>query len=86
MEWADSNVRYAPLSPTGVSLDRVPRPLDPSATVRLEVYASFEVQPTLGAGEQLLELTITMEQLMDYSAKDIREWTGFYIRVCLLTR
>jgi hypothetical protein len=28
----------------------------------------------LGAGEQLRNLTITMEQLLDHSAKDIREW------------
>ena len=28
----------------------------------------------LGAGEQLRKLTFTVEQLLDRSAKDIREW------------
>ena len=28
----------------------------------------------LGAGEQLRKLTITVEQLLDRSAKDVREW------------
>ena len=44
-----------------------------SATVCLEVYASFEFQPMLGAGEQLRRLTITVEQLLDRSAKAARE-------------
>jgi hypothetical protein len=57
-----------------VSLDRVCRPSDLLATVCLEVYASFEFQPTLGAGEQLRKLTITVEQLLDRSAKDVRKW------------
>ena len=74
MEWVDSNVRS--LSPTGVSFDRVRRPSDLSATVCLEVYASFEFQPMLGAGEQLRKLTITVEQLLDASSKDVREWDG----------
>jgi len=77
MEWADSNVRHPRATfPTRVSPDRVRRPSDPSATVCLEVYASFELQPTLGAGEQLRELTITVEELLDRSAKDVREWDG----------
>jgi len=75
MEWADPNVRF-PTFPTGVSPDRVRRPLDPLATVYLAVYASFELQPTLGAGELLRELTITVEELLDRSAKDVREWDG----------
>ncbi|KAI9462573.1 CHAT domain-containing protein [Boletus coccyginus] len=49
----------------------IPIPSDPSATVCLEVYASFELQPTLGAGERLRELTITVEDLLDCSAKDV---------------
>ena len=58
----------------GGSPDRVPRPSDLSAAVRLEVYASFEFQPMLGAGEQLRKLAVTVEELLDYSAKDFREW------------
>ncbi|KAF8121583.1 CHAT domain-containing protein [Boletus edulis] len=49
----------------------VPRPSDPSATVCLEVYASFEFQPMLGAGEQLRKLTITVKQLLDRGEKHI---------------
>ncbi|KAI9566383.1 hypothetical protein HD554DRAFT_1189325 [Boletus coccyginus] len=49
----------------------IPIPSDPLAAVYLEVYASFELQPTLGAGEQLREMTITVEQLLDHSVKDI---------------
>jgi len=75
MEWADSNVRY-PTFPTGASPDRLCRPSDPLATICLEVYASFELQPTLGAGEQLRELAITVKELLDCSAKDVREWVG----------
>jgi len=71
MEWANPDVSSP--SPTEVSPDRVRRPSDLEAIVCLEVYASLELQPTLGAGEQLRELTMTMEQLLDYSAKDARE-------------
>ena len=52
------------------------RQSDLSATVCLEAYASFELQPTLGAGEQLRELTITVDEPLDRSAKDICEWDG----------
>ena len=38
--------------------------------------ASFEFQPMLSAGEQLRKLTITVEQLLDCSAKVVREWDG----------
>jgi len=31
----------------------------------------------LGAGEQLRKLTVTVEQLLGHSAKDVREWDGF---------
>ena len=30
----------------------------------------------LGIGEQLRKLTITVEQLLDRSGKDVREWDG----------
>ena len=30
----------------------------------------------LGAGEQLRKLSITVQQLLDRSAKDVREWDG----------
>ncbi|KAF8129530.1 TPR-like protein [Boletus edulis] len=49
----------------------IPIPSGPSATVCLEVYASFEFQPMLGAGEQLRKLTITVEQLSDCGEKHI---------------
>ena len=72
MERADPNVR-SPF-PTGFSPDGVFRPSDLPASVCLEVYASFEFQHMLGVGEQLRKLTITVEQLLDSSAKDAREW------------
>lgn len=74
MEWTDANVRFP--VPIGVSPDGVRRPLDLSATVCIEIYASFEFQPMLGAGELLRKVTITMEQLLDRSAKGVREWDG----------
>ncbi|KAH0828803.1 hypothetical protein J3R83DRAFT_3251 [Lanmaoa asiatica] len=40
-----------------------------SATVSLEIYASFEFRPMLGNGEQLRKLSITVEQLQIHSAK-----------------
>ncbi|KAF8125430.1 CHAT domain-containing protein [Boletus edulis] len=49
----------------------IPIPSDLSATVCLEVYASFELDPMLGTGEHLRKLTITAEQLLDRSARDI---------------
>ena len=53
--------------------DRLCSPSVLSAAVRIEVYASFELQPMLGPGEQLREFTITMEQLLDRSARGARE-------------
>ncbi|KAF8119907.1 CHAT domain-containing protein [Boletus edulis] len=44
-------------------------PSDPSATVRLEVYATFEFQPILGTGELLRKISLTVEQLLDRSAR-----------------
>ncbi|KAG6376711.1 hypothetical protein JVT61DRAFT_1728 [Boletus reticuloceps] len=49
----------------------IPLPSDRSATIGLEVYASFEFQPMLGTGEHLRKLTITVDQLLDRSAKHI---------------
>ncbi|KAF8444055.1 hypothetical protein L210DRAFT_3108737 [Boletus edulis BED1] len=69
MEWADPNV-VSP-SPTHVSTQRSRRPSDLSATVCLEVYGSFDFQPTLGTGERLRKLTTTVEQLLDRSVNDI---------------
>ena len=43
-----------------------------SATIRFEVYASFEFQPMLGSGEQLRKVIITTEQLLDRSATRVR--------------
>lgn len=74
MEWVISNVRSHFFIPVGP--DRPRRPADMSATICLEVYASFEIQPTLGVGEQLRKLTMTAEQLLVSSAKDIRELNG----------
>ncbi|KAG6376580.1 hypothetical protein JVT61DRAFT_1558 [Boletus reticuloceps] len=47
------------------------QPSDLSATVCLEVYASFEFQPMLGTGEHLRNLTTTVDQLLDCSAKHV---------------
>lgn len=74
MEWTDPNVRSP--STTGASSDSVRRPSAVSASIRLEVYAAFELQHMLGTGEQLRGLTVTVEQLLDRSEKDIREWDG----------
>ena len=53
--------------------DALCRPSVLSAVIRLEVYVSFEFQPTLGSGEQLQEFTTTVEQLLDRSATGVRE-------------
>ena len=68
---ADSNVR-PPFSKWD-SPDRVRRPSDLSATVFLEIYATFEVQPILSAGMQIRRLAVTVEQLLDRSAKVVCE-------------
>ena len=74
MERADPNVRSS--FSNWVSPDRVRRPSDLSASVCLQVYASFEFQPMLGDGEPLRKLTITVEQLLGRSAEGVREWEG----------
>jgi len=40
----------------------------------------------LGTGEQLQELKITVGQLLDCSAKDVREWVWVCLKVQELTR
>ena len=62
-----------PRPPIPIRAHGVNRPSDLSATVRIEVYATFEFQPTLGTGEQLRRLTVTVDQLTDRSAKSVRE-------------
>ena len=84
-EWSGPIPMWVPPSSTGVSPHRVRSPSDPSATMCIEVYASFELQSMLGAGEQLRELTITVEQLLEHSAKDVREWDGIFTWVWVLT-
>lgn len=71
MDWADTDVRFS--FPNWCRPDSVCSPPALSATVRLEVYASFELQPTLGAGEPLRKLVITVEELLDRSEKDVRK-------------
>ncbi|KAI9574287.1 TPR-like protein [Boletus coccyginus] len=62
---------YTTVALNGEPKINVRQPSDPTVTVCLEVYASFELHPMLGAGEQLRELTITVEELLDCSAKDV---------------
>jgi hypothetical protein len=83
MEWADPIVRS--LFSKWVSPDSIRRPSALWATVCLELYAPFEFQPMLGAGELLRKLTITVEQLLDHSAKDVREWDGVFHESLVLT-
>ncbi|KAI9566935.1 TPR-like protein [Boletus coccyginus] len=71
LEWRTENKRSSVGHDVVQWNGPIPIPSDPSATVCLEIYASFELQPTLGAGEQLRELTITVEELLDCSAKDV---------------
>jgi hypothetical protein len=80
MGWADPNVRLHYL-PFTFSPNRGCRPSDPSATVHLEIYASFEFQPILGNGELLRTLAHTVDRLLDHSSNDVREWMEYYTRV-----
>ncbi|KAF8444075.1 CHAT domain-containing protein [Boletus edulis BED1] len=70
-EWRTENKRSSVKDDLVEWNGPIPIPSDPSATVRLEVYASFELQPMLGAGEQLRKLTITVKQLLDRGEKHI---------------
>ncbi|KAF8123492.1 hypothetical protein EV363DRAFT_1420080 [Boletus edulis] len=49
----------------------IPIPSDLSATVCLEVFASFGFQPMLGAEERVRKLAVTVQQLLDRSEKDV---------------
>ncbi|KAF8138812.1 TPR-like protein [Boletus edulis] len=71
LEWRTENKRSSVNDGVVEWSGPIPIPSDLSATIYLEVYASFEFQPMLGAGEQLRELAITVVQLLDCSAKDI---------------
>ncbi|KAF8121610.1 TPR-like protein [Boletus edulis] len=69
LEWKTENKRSSVKGDVVEWSGPIPIPSDPSATVHLEVYASFEFQPMLGAGEQLRKLTVTVKQLLDRSEK-----------------
>ncbi|KAF8436571.1 CHAT domain-containing protein [Boletus edulis BED1] len=71
VEWNKPLPMRVPLLLTWISTYKALRPSDPSATVCLEVYASFECQPMLGTGERLRKLTVTVQQLLDRSEKHI---------------
>ncbi|KAG6369820.1 hypothetical protein JVT61DRAFT_13534 [Boletus reticuloceps] len=71
LEWRTENKRSSVSEDVVEWSGPIPIPSDLSATVCLEVYASFEFQPTLGTGEQLRKLTITVEQLLDRSVNII---------------
>lgn len=68
MEWADPIVS-SPFSNWGQSSQNL-RPSDLSATTSREVYAFFEFQHTLSAGERPPEVMILVKQLLEHSAKD----------------
>ncbi|KAI9573121.1 TPR-like protein [Boletus coccyginus] len=70
LEWRTENKRSSVSHDVVEWNGSVPIPSDLSATVCIEVCGSFELQPIWGAGEQLRELTITVQQLLDCSAKD----------------
>ncbi|KAF8132578.1 TPR-like protein [Boletus edulis] len=70
-EWRTENKRSSVKDDVVEWSGPIPILSDPSATVCLEVYASFEFQPMLGAGEQLRKLTITVKQLLDRGEKHI---------------
>ncbi|KAF8132367.1 TPR-like protein [Boletus edulis] len=70
-EWRTENKRSLVSDDVVEWRGSIPLPSDQSATVVLEVYASFEFQPMLGTGEHLRKLTITMDQLLDHSTKHV---------------
>ncbi|KAI9573138.1 CHAT domain-containing protein [Boletus coccyginus] len=71
LEWRTENKRSSVNHDVVMWDVPIPIPLDPSATICLKVYASFELQATLGAGEQLRELPFTVKELLGCSAKDV---------------
>ncbi|KAF8132284.1 CHAT domain-containing protein [Boletus edulis] len=70
-EWRTENKRSSASDDVVEWHGPIPLPSDRSATVALEVYASFEFQPMLGTGEHLQKLTITVDQLLDRSTRHI---------------
>ncbi|KAG6376816.1 hypothetical protein JVT61DRAFT_1842 [Boletus reticuloceps] len=70
-EWRTENKRSSVSDDVVEWRGPIPLPSDRSVTIGLEVYASFEFQPMLGTGEHLRKLTITVDQLLDRSAKHI---------------
>ncbi|KAF8132500.1 hypothetical protein EV363DRAFT_1328599 [Boletus edulis] len=70
-EWRTENKRSSASDGVVKWRGPIPLPSDRSATIGLEVYASFEFQPMLGTGEHLRTLTITVDQLLNCSAKHI---------------
>ncbi|KAF8443867.1 hypothetical protein L210DRAFT_3759029 [Boletus edulis BED1] len=70
-EWRTENKRSSVSDDVVEWRGSIPLPSDRSATVVLEVYASFEFQPMLGTGEHLRKLTITVDQLLDRSTRHV---------------
>ncbi|KAF8443803.1 CHAT domain-containing protein [Boletus edulis BED1] len=70
-EWRTENKRSSASDDVIEWRGPIPLPSDRSATVALEVYASFEFQPMLGTGEHLQKLTITVDQLLDRSTRHV---------------
>ncbi|KAG6373826.1 hypothetical protein JVT61DRAFT_5973 [Boletus reticuloceps] len=73
LEWRTENKRSSVNDDVVGWSGQIVLPSDSSTIVLLEVYASFEFQPMLSTGERLRQLTITVEQLLDCSAVDVRE-------------
>ncbi|KAF8132353.1 TPR-like protein [Boletus edulis] len=70
-QWRTENKRSSASDGVVEWHEPIPLPSDRSATIGLEVYASFEFQPMLGTGEQLQKLTITVDQLLDRSTRHV---------------
>ncbi|KAF8431281.1 CHAT domain-containing protein [Boletus edulis BED1] len=70
-EWRTENKRSSMSNNVVEWSGPIPLPSDLKATICLEVYAYFEFQPTLGTGEHLRKLIITVDQLLDRSARRI---------------
>ncbi|KAG6373193.1 hypothetical protein JVT61DRAFT_6813 [Boletus reticuloceps] len=69
LEWRTEN-KHSFVNDDVVQWDGpIQMPSDLSAMVRLEVYATFEFQPILGTGELLRKISLTVEQLLDRSAR-----------------
>jgi hypothetical protein len=71
LEWRTTNKRASVNTDVVEWAGPIPIPSDPSATVHLEIYASFEFQPILGNGELLRTLAPTVDRLLDHSSNDV---------------